>query len=158
MTAIVIYKNTEGKLQGLGPAAERRYVMFKKWVASLDHGDTAGFQAFIPRSPKHHRMFFRKIQLLLERSETFPDVPEIRDWLTLSAGYMVKEEGAWVVQSIDFESMDEADFSEYHRKVNDFLWTERAQKMLWPHLQPHLRNEQVKSFFEEVDRRGEQQL
>lgn len=155
MTEIVIYKNEQGKLQGLGQAGERAYAKFKKWVAGLDYGETAKFIFEIPRSPKHHRKLFMKLRTLMARTESFPDIDDIRRWATIGAGYMVQEEGKWVAQSINYEAMDEVEFSEFHQRLDDFLVTDRALRFIWPHMQVQQRRDAMAQFFSDVERQRE---
>lgn len=155
MTSIVIFKAEDGKLRGLGEEHERAYARWKRLVANMDIGETLEFSFTIPQSPKHHRAFFRKVRILLERTEAMTDFEGLRKWLTAGAGY-VNEDGT--VQSLSYASMDEVQFSQFHRKVDDFLRSDHATSFLWPHLTDKARGDAIESFFFAVEQRQEQQL
>ena len=66
MSSVVLYRDEAGKLAGLGDRGHRQFEKFKRAVAALEPGETMQFDYKLPRSPKHHRLFFKKIR---ERSE-----------------------------------------------------------------------------------------
>ena len=39
-----------------------------------------------------------------------------------------------IPKSIAWHNLEEQEFIEFHRAMNDFLWTPHAQAALWPHL------------------------
>lgn len=154
MSRVVILKDESGKLRGLDEVGERAYSKWKKMVTNLEIGQTISFTYRMPRSPKHHRLFFSKLQSLLSRSETFSELDKLRYWLVMGAGYADFVPGLdgkpnAIPRSMDFDSMDEADFSELHRCVDNFLWTEFAQRTLWPSLNADARYQCVDSFMRE---------
>lgn len=157
MSRLVITKGEDGKLCGLDPAGQRAYGRFKAAVAALRPGETLGFTFRLPRSPKHHAFFFLKLQRLLERTEAFTELDKLRAWLTMGAGYadfvpgMDGQPNA-IPRSLEFDSMDEADFAELHRAVDAFLWTLHAQAVLWPALDANQRWACMESFFGEFER------
>lgn len=151
MTAIVITKNSQGKLEGIDEKGQRAYAKWRKLVTDLEPGQTLTFTYRFPRSPAHHKFFFRKLQLLLDQTETFDDLDNLRHWLTVGAGYCDFIPGLdgkpnAIPKKLDFDSMDEAEFSELHRQVDTFLWTSRAQATLWPHLDEFARYQCVEEF------------
>lgn len=156
MSQVVIIKNDQGKLQGLDDKHQRAYAKWRKLVEDLEIGQTLTFSYRMARSPKHHRLFFAKLQSLLARTEAFTDLDKLRKWLTLGAGYAEFVPGLdgrpnAIPLSLDFDAMDEAEFSELHRAVDTFLWTARAQETLWPHLSDEQRYRCVESFTQEFD-------
>lgn len=156
MSKVVIIKNEQGKLQGLDEAGQRAYAKFKRIVQGLEVGETMSFSYRLPRSPAHHRLFFAKLNSLLSRTEAFAELDKLRYWLTMGAGYFDLVPGFdgkpnAIPKSLDFDSMDEADFSELHRAVTNFLWTERAQSTLWPALDEDKRYQCVESFVQEFE-------
>ena len=139
MSAVVLTRGEDGKLQGLGEKGERAYAKFRARVDSLAVGDTLHFEWREPRSPAHHRLFFAKLHALADRQEQFEDADKLRHWLTVGAGYcdfVPGPTGRMVAlpQSIAWHSLDEADFADLHAKVDGFLWSEHARRFLWPHL------------------------
>ena len=139
MSKVTLIKDEAGRLRGIDPAHERAYAKFKKQMTELPAGQTLGFSYRLPRAPAHHRKFFAQMNALLDRTEAFGDLDKLRYWVTMGAGYFDLVPGFdgkpnAIPKSIDFDSMDEAEFSELHRAVDDFLLSERAVRTLWPHL------------------------
>lgn len=154
MSKVVIIKNDQGKLQGLDEAGQRSYAKWRKLVTDLPIGQTLSFAYRMPRSPGHHKKFFVKLQSLLNRTEVFADLDKLRYWIVLGAGFADFIPGLdgkpnAIPRSMDFDSMDEAEFSELHRCVDNFLWTARAQETLWPALDDEGRYRCVESLLEE---------
>lgn len=151
MSHCIILKDATGKLRGFSETHERAYQRWRRMVAELPAGQTVSFSFRMPRSLGHHRLFFKKLGTLLERTETFNDPDKLRAWLTLGAGYVDLVPGMdgkpnAIPKSLDFDSMDEAQFAELHRSVDDFLWTEHAQAVLWPELGAQQRWDCMESF------------
>lgn len=139
MSAVVVRKGSEGRLEGLGDKGARAYARFRKHVEGMAPGDTLHFEWREPRSLPHHRMFFAQLHALFDQQEAFDDADKLRAWLTVGAGYcdfVPGRDGAMVAlpQSIAFHRLDETEFAELHARVNDFLWTEHARRYLWPSL------------------------
>jgi hypothetical protein len=154
MSQITILKNDQGKLQGLDDKGQRAYAKWRKLVETLPIGQTLTFSYRMPRSPGHHRLFFAKLNSLLSRTEAFDDLNKLRYWLVMGAGYAdfvpgISGQLHAIPKSMDFDSMDEADFQELHRAVDNFLWTAQAQATLWPQSDELGRYKCVESFLEE---------
>lgn len=154
MSQVTIVKNNQGRLQGLDEKGQRAYAKWRRLVESLEIGQTLTFSYRFPRSPAHHRLFFAKLQSLLNRTEAFAELDKLRYWLVMGAGYFDLVPGFdgkpnAIPRSLDFDTMDEADFGELHRAVDNFLWTSRAQLTLWPHLDDERRYACVQSFVDE---------
>lgn len=156
MSKLVIIKNDQGKLEGIDPAGQRAYQKWRRLVTELPVGQTLSFSYRMPRSPKHHRLFFAKLNNLLARTEAFTDLDKLRYWIVMGAGYFDLVPGFdgkpnAIPRSLDFDSMDEAEFSELHRDVDNFLWSARAQETLWPHLDEERRYRSVEHFLREFE-------
>lgn len=157
MSKVVITKDSQGKLAGLDPAGQRAYAKFKRAVIAMAPGQTMGFSFWLPRCPEHHAFFFVKVNKLLERTEAFDDATKLRHWLTIGAGYCDFVPGLdgkpnAIPKSLDFESMDEADFCGLQLAIDQFLWTAHAQAVLWPELSSQRRWECMESFMESFRR------
>jgi hypothetical protein len=151
MSAVTIMRDETGRLAGVGENGARAYAKWRKVVEQLPIGQTLTFRYHLPRSPAHHRLFFAKLGSLLARTETFDDLDKLRYWLVMGAGYFDLIPGLdgqpnAIPRSLNFDTMDEADFSELHRQVDQFLWTPRAQAVLWPELNADGRYACVDSF------------
>jgi len=140
MSRMVLVRAEDGRLAGLGEKNRRGYEKFKRVISGLEVGETLAFEYRLPRSPNHHKFFFKKLTSLFDRQERFGDFERLLDWLKVGAGWadlLPGQDGIPVAipKSIAWDNLDEQDFIEFHRAMNDFLWTEPAQAALWPHLQ-----------------------
>lgn len=139
MSSVVLVKGDDGKLQGHGDKGQRAYGKFRRRVEAMQPGDTLHFDWREPRSLPHHRLFFAKLNALLDMQEQFDTEDKLRAWLTVGAGYadfVPGPNGRMVAlpQSIAFDKLDEADFADLHAKVDAFLWTDHARRFLWGHM------------------------
>ena len=139
MSALVVRKDETGKLVGIGEKGARAWAKFRRQVDAMQVGDTLGFEWRAPRCPVHHRRFFAQLHNLFDAQERFEDVDRLRAWLTVGAGYCDFVPGpdhqlVALPRSINWERMDEAEFSELHVAVCRFLYTAEARRFLWPHL------------------------
>lgn len=139
MTAVTIMKNSQGQLQGATDEDERMYRLWRRKVRDLEHGEMLVFSWQDPRCPKHHAKFIAKIRELLARTEAFTAEKDLRQWLTMAAGYVEWQPGPdstpnAIPRSIAFHELDEAEFAELHRTVDEVLWSTVGLAKLWPHL------------------------
>jgi Protein of unknown function (DUF1367) len=139
MARIVLVKDIDGELHGYTDADERAYHRFAQIVDELAEGETLAFSWREPRTPEFHRAHFALLKLIFESQETFAHADQLRAWLTCGAGhcdYVAGPGGELVAipRSIAYETLDETDFREHHKRVIDFLRTPRAYHFLWPAL------------------------
>jgi len=158
MSAVVLVKLPDGKLEGFGEKGARAWAKFRTRIGALEPGETLHFEWREPRSPKHHRLFFAKLRGLFDRQEQFDSEDKLRAWLTVGAGYCTfvpGPDGCMVAlpDSIAWVSLDEADFSDLHAKVDNFLWTDHAREFLWPHLTAQQTYDMVDQFQTEYETR-----
>ena len=153
MPELIIFKNSAGQLEGFGDKGRRAWQKFRKVVAELEPGETIEFGYHLPRSRRHHRFFFARLQALLERQEAFTDLDHLLTFLKVGAGlvdFMPRSSGlAAVPKSIAWVSLDEQQFVEATRAIQDFLWTDAAQAALWPHLSEQRRYQMVEQWARE---------
>lgn len=157
MSALIVFKDDTGKLEGFGAKGRRAWAKFTKLIAELEIGETLQFEYRMPRSPRHHSFFFLRLAALFERQEQFADQDRLLDWLKVGAGHvdmLPGRDGQMVAipRSISWVKLDEQEFIEFARAMNDFLWTPYAQAVLWPHLSAESRYECVDNWFREFDR------
>lgn len=156
MPTITVFKDQQGKLSGFGEKGARAMAKFKRTIADLDPGQTLEFSFKLPRSLIHHGFFFAKLNGLFKRQEKFTDEKWLREWLTMSAGFCDMMPGTdgvpmMMPRSLNFIDMDEAEFVELHRQIKDFMWTERAQSFLWPHLSTSDQHDLVEQWHRDFD-------
>lgn len=139
MSALIVFKNECGKLEGWGEKGRRAWQKFTKIVSELEVGETLAFEYKLPRSPQHHRFFFARLQALLDLQEAFADLDHLLIFLKVGAGFVEFMPGPGgqlvaIPKSIAWERLGEQDFIEAKRAIWDFLWTDVAQQSLWPEL------------------------
>lgn len=139
MPKFVIEKDNNGRMRGVGPAGHRAYQKMVHLYREAPIGATYSMSYSIPRSPQHHKFFFSSITRLLDMQEVFGDLKPLLEWLKVGAGhvdFVPGINGALVAlpRSIDWETLEEKDFTEVHHAIRDFLWRPHAQAYLWPHL------------------------
>jgi hypothetical protein len=157
VTSMVIYRAEDGKLAGFGERGRRAWLKFIKKVQELEIGETLQFEYRLPRSPVHHSFFFLKLTGLFERQERFDDLDRMLDWLKVGAGHvdlLPGRDGQMVAipKSIAWHKLEEQEFIEFCRAMNDFLWTPYAQEALWPHLKVEQRYECIDNWHTEFQR------
>lgn len=157
MSNIVVCMGNDGKLQGFGEKGARAWARFMRTLTGLRPGDTVEFSWHEPRSPGFHKRFFAKLNGLFEMQEQFEDVDRLRAWITVGAGecdFVPGPTGRMVAlpKSIAWHKLDETDFRELARKVDDFLWSPHAQAFLWPHLSEHRRYQMIETLDLEFNR------
>lgn len=144
-----VVRGEDGRLRGLTPKDEKRRTKMRIELDALEVGEAVRVGGIKrPRSPRHFGFFFSKIQELVDRQERFPDVERILDWLLVGAGHcdLVPGFGGQLValpRSISWEQCDEQTFIEVHRGIDEFMWEDYAQELLWPHLSEAARHENV---------------
>jgi hypothetical protein len=77
-----------------------------------------------PRNYRFHKKFFALIQMIFQNQERYNNIDDLREDLTIEAGYFVKREnikGELIkrAKSISFANMDEHEFSELYSAVLD---------------------------------------
>lgn len=154
MSAVVLTRGDDGKLTGVSDQDQARWGKFKATAAALQAGHSLTVTWKLPRSPRHHGLFFAWLGALFERQEQFDDADKLRAWLTVGAGYcdLVPGPAGRMValpQSIAWDRMDESEFSELHAKVSAFMWTTHAQAFLWGHLAEQQRHAMVQQLHDE---------
>lgn len=150
MANVVIYKDKSGRLAGFGEKGAMAWSKFRRAVDGLGVGETLSFSWKAPRSPGFHRRFFAKLGRLFDMQEQFLDVEALRAWLTVGAGecdFYPGPKGRMVAlpRSIAWDRLDDVEFAALVAKIDTFLWTEHAQRFLWPHLSPDAAHEMIEA-------------
>jgi len=139
VTTIAITKDDRGQIVGVGEKGRKAYVVFKRRVEALQPGEIYTIEAWFDRNPKLHGLHFALLSTVFDNQEQFADLDQLRMWLQVGAGHADFVPGPTgkmvaIPRSIAWHRMDDADFSEHHEKMKDFLRTAHAKNYLWPHL------------------------
>lgn len=139
MTTITVTRDDTGKIVGMGEKDKTAYARFLKRLKGLEPGELFTIDFWFPRNPKLHGLHFAMLTALFDRQEQFADPDQLRMWVQVGAGHCEFVPGPTgrmvaIPKSISWKSIDDADFSEHHNKVKDFLRTEHARRFLWPQM------------------------
>lgn len=156
MTTITIMRDENGKLTGFSEKDKRAYGKFKKALEEMAIGEMYTLSVWFPRNPKLHRLHFALVNALFEQQEQFDDPEPLRKWLYVGAGhadFLPGPKGKMVAipKSVAYDKIDDADFSELHAKVIDFMRSHHCQSFLWPHLEESKRAAIVEMIVEEFE-------
>ncbi len=155
-TTIIVTKNDEGKLEGVGMKCKRALAKFNRWMGKLEPGEIFTLEVWFPRNPRFHKLHFVMLTHLFDGQEAFNDPEHLREWLTVGAGFATFYPGPTgnmvaIPDSIKWSKMDDAAFADYHQKVKDFMRSAYAQKYLWPHLKAHETGEIVEGILAGIE-------
>lgn len=157
MPTVTLHIGDSGKLEGLSERDRKAYAKFRMRLESL-RGDGASitFTWREPRSGPYHRRHFAMIHAVFSSQEQFDNEDQFRKWLEVGAGhvdFVPGPSGLMVAlpKSINYESLDQAEFEPIHQSVFAFVRSDRAQQFLWPHLEPDEAAEMVESILMEFE-------
>ena len=141
MSTVILTRNDQGKIEGLGEKGARAWGKFQKKIKEMDCGETLSFTFKFPRSPRFHKFHFAMLGQLFDAQEQFDDEDVMRKWSEIGAGYCIMVPGpngrmCAMPDSIAYERLDDEEFRVVHNKVKAFLRSARAQSFLWAHLKP----------------------
>lgn len=153
VTKFVVFMNAQRQLQGVTEADDRKFRAMRRKFRDMEPGsdETAVIVFDDPRCPKHHGKFLRKLRELFKRTEAFKNETELRQWLTMKANHVEWVPGPdstpnAIAKSMDFETLEEAEFAELHRAVDEVLWSTEGLAKLWPHLPLEKQYEAMQDF------------
>ena len=135
-----------GMVDGLGEINRRKWRRFMATLFRMEPGEMATIKTHKARSGPFHRRHMALEQRVFDAQERFTDFERgFRDWLKVGAGFVDLLPGrdgvpVAIPRSIAWHSLDEQEFIEFTRAMNDFLATSYAQAVLWPHLLPSARH------------------
>lgn len=90
-----------------------------------------------PRNIGRHRMFFAMINMVYENQEQYNNTTDLREQLTIAAGYFRNIETLIGTiekraQSISFSKMDDIEFNDYYKAVWGVIakWLDMSDEMM----------------------------
>lgn len=139
MPTVTLTKGDAGKLVGVSDRDQRSYGKFLTRARELTPRESLRLSWKEPRSGPYHRRHFLMITALFDAQEQFDDDTAFRKWLEVGAGYckyVPGPDGRMVAlpDSIDYDTLDQAQFEPIHEAVFRFARSERARRFLWGHL------------------------
>lgn len=103
----------------LTPVNDSDYQKLKKLKKDIVYK----FEITAPRNYEFLKKYFALINLTYENQETFNNIDDMRDWLTMSAGFYRRVDTPtgeiFKPKSIAFASMSEFEFNEVYDRVLD---------------------------------------
>lgn len=142
-----------GKLAGLAEKDQRGWGRFVAKVKTLGRSCIT-FEWREPRSGPYHRWAFAQWNAVFGAQERFDDFDEFLCWVKTGAGHCTflphPQRGLIAVpKSINFASLDQAEFREVADTMFDFLRSDHARQTLWPHLDEAASWEMVEAILED---------
>lgn len=150
MTSILLTRNDEGKLAGVGEKHAKAWAKLRTKLEGLEPGEIVELSHWFPRSLPMHKRHFAILAAVYDMQEQFTDAEHLRLWAQVGAGFcdfVPGPNGRMVAlpQSIAFRSMDDADFLDHHERVVAFLRSPQATQFLWGHLPLNEQSNMVES-------------
>jgi hypothetical protein len=138
MPTLILRKDEMGQLAGLSNKDDRAFARWRKKLAGMEVGETVTFTWREPRSGPFHRRYFWVLNHIFDGQEAFTDPDMFRKWAEVGAGYAEFVPGPGNVmqaipKSIDYQTLDDVEFGEVCRAVWEFLRSQHALEVLWPH-------------------------
>ena len=126
---------------GLNAADKRGWARLFNWLRRKEAGECCEVSVTFPRHGKHHRLVFALLNAVFDSQERFEDFEQFRYWCAVGAGWVTwaaapKGGVVPIPRSISYAKADEAEFSQYHAKVVEFLRGPHAGPYLFPHAPP----------------------
>lgn len=128
-----------GVVDGLGEKGKKQWRRLWNRIMALEPGEMIEISTHQQRLQWYHKKHMALEQNLFESQDRFEEFEQFRCWLKVGAGHVDWLPGAKgavmpVPRSIRFSKMDQGAMEEFHGNVVNFLRTEHAGKVLWPHL------------------------
>lgn len=158
MTTITVTKTDAGRLDGITEKDRKAYARFKKKLAEMELGELFTLDFWFPRNPKLHGLHFAMIAAIYDAQEQFADSEQLRMWLQVGAGHCDFVPGPTgrmvaIPKSINWRTLDDAEFQAHHEAVKDFMRSAHARRFLWPHLADEQSEEMVETILEGFERK-----
>lgn len=136
MPTVTLHIGESGKLEGLSERDRKAYAKFRRRLDSLGE-QSITFTWREPRSGPFHRRFFAILNAFFESQEQFTDQDHFLTWLKVGAGYAdlvpgPKGKPVAMARSINWESIDQAEFEPIAQSIWSFMRTTYATRFLWP--------------------------
>jgi hypothetical protein len=103
-------------------------------IASLSHDELVTVRVTRPRNIKHHRLFFGLLNLVFRSQNYYATTEHMLDDIKIAVGHYETVESKFGgkrqrPKSINFNSMDQTQFTEFYDKAMHFILTEILPRM-----------------------------
>ncbi len=137
-------------VDGLDDRSKKGWRRFWNMIVKAEPGEVFSVQTWFPRVGPFHRLHMVMEQAVFQSQERIAEFEMFRTWTKIGAGFcdwIPGPKGAVipVPKSIAYRNLDEEGMREYHEACMRFWRGERAQKVLWPHLDPHQRADMMET-------------
>lgn len=145
-------------VDGLDERSKKGWRRFWNMIVKAEPGEVFSVQTWFPRIGVFHRRHMLMEQRVFQAQERIESFDRFRTWAKIGMGFcdwLPGPAGGGVIpvpKSIAYRNLDEEGMREFHESWLAFLRTERAQRVLWPHLSPHLRSEMLETVIGEFER------
>lgn len=156
MTSIIITRDDQNKLVGVGEKDKAAYSRLKKRLAELVPGECLSLDVWFDRRAALHGFHFVMLAAVHDIQEQFENIKDFRMWCAVGAGHCTFAPGPTgkmvaIPKSIDWTSLDDADFHQYHKDVVAFLRSLHATRFLFPHLSDPEASEMIESVMTRIE-------
>ena len=148
----VIWRFLTEHLRGINEQMHARWARWWRRLWKMDDDEAAMLYIDVPRSLRFHKRWMAIEDRLFLNQDYFGNKKAFRLWLKTGAAlgeyFLGKNRfGAdcmvFVPASVQFEDCSDDEMREFCADAIEFLRSERAQRKLWPHLQPEQRADMV---------------
>lgn len=156
MTSIVITRDNTGKLVGAGEKDRAAYSRLKKRLVELEPGECLSLDVWFDRRAALHGWHFILLSAVHDAQEQFANIKDFRMWCATGGGHCTFAPGPTgkmvaIPKSIDWSSLDEEEFQQYHKDVVSFLRSLHATRFLWPQLSDPEASEMIESILTRIE-------
>lgn len=122
-------------------------------VAEAEPGEMLSMSFWLPRHGPFHRRHMVLEQAVFAHQDHFDNEDAFRDWLKIGAAHCTWAPGPRggivpLPDSTSYALLDDNRMRKFHRNAVDFLYTERAQRVLFASVPPALRHDMVTALLE----------
>jgi hypothetical protein len=135
-------------VRGMDAKHDKRFRRFIRNLFNAEPGE--GFQLYLAeeRSGPFHRRHRAILGRLFASQERFRTIKGLHDWMKVGAGWVDWKPGkdhkpVAIPRTTSFPNTSEDEMREAHAAMVDYLMTDRAQRFLWRHLKPAVRQEML---------------
>ncbi len=141
-------------MRGMDRQNDKRWRRFWGQVWNADAGEGFQILSMEQRGGPYHRMHRVVLERLFQNQDAFTNIDRLHDYLKVGSGFVTWEPGkdnkpVAIPRSTAFDKCSEDELREFHRAMEDFLRTDRAQRRLWRRMKAAARAEMVETLLKQ---------